>query len=123
MLKELPKFLLAYRSTTHVSIEATHSYLMFGRELKTKLPELRRQNNIQDEATKERDWSQKLSQKAYADGENRACNNPVVPGNKVLLKNTKATRKLAPYYKKEPYMVMTKEGYELMLEAKDREVY
>ena len=39
--EELPKFLLAYRSTPQVSTGATPAFLMFGREIKTKLPELR----------------------------------------------------------------------------------
>ena len=48
--EELPKFLLAYCTTPQVSTGATLAYLMFGRELKTKLAELRRQ------AADKRDW-------------------------------------------------------------------
>ena len=121
--EELPKFLLAYRSTPQVSTGATPAYLMFGRELKTKLPELRRQDSILNQTTKERDWRQKLSQKAYADEKNRASTNPVAPGDQVLLKNTKTTGKLAPNYEKEPYTVLTKEGHELMLKSKDGGIY
>ena len=69
---------------------------MFGRELKTKLPELKRQDSILNQTTKERDWRQKLSQKAYADQKNRASTNPVAPGDQVLLKNTKTTGKPGP---------------------------
>ena len=43
---ELPKFLLAYRSTPQVSTGSTPASLMFGRELKTKLPELRRERYV-----------------------------------------------------------------------------
>jgi transposase InsO family protein len=121
--EELPKFLLAYRSTPQVSTGATPAYLMFGRELKTKLPELRRQDSFQNEEIKERDWGQKLNQKAYADYNNKASTSPVVPGDQVLLKNTKTTGKLAPNYEKEPYTVVTKQGHELMLKSKNGEVY
>ncbi|CAB4034836.1 Transposon Ty3-G Gag-Pol poly [Paramuricea clavata] len=102
---------------------ATPAYLMFGRELKTKLPELRRQDSILNQAIKERDWSQKLNRKAYADYKNTASNNPIAPGDQVLLKNAKTTGKLAPNYENEPYSVVTKEGHELMLQSKDGEVY
>ncbi|CAB4022188.1 Transposon Tf2-9 poly, partial [Paramuricea clavata] len=121
--EELPKFLLAYRSTPQVNTGATPAYLMFGRELKTKLPELRRQDSILNQAIKEHDWSQKLNQKAYADYKNKASTNPVAPGDQVLLKNTKTTEKLAPNYENEPYTVVTKEGHQLMLQSKDGEVY
>ena len=121
--EELPKFLLAYRSTPQVRTGATPAYLMFGRELKTKLPELRRQDSILNQTTRERDWRQKLSQKAYAYEKNRASTNPVAPGDQVLLKNTKTTEKLAPNYEKEPYTVLTKEGHELMLKSKDGGIY
>ena len=121
--EELPKFLLAYRSTPQVSTGATLAYLMFGRELKTKLPELRRQDSILNQTTKERDWRQKLSHKAYADEKNRASTNAVTPGAQVLLKNTKTTGKLALNYEKEPYTVLTKEGHELMLKSKDGGIY
>ena len=121
--EELPKFLLAYRSTPQVNTGATPAYLMFGRELKTKLPELRRQDSILNQAIKEHDWSQKLNQKAYADYKNKASTNPIAPGDQVLLKNTKTTGKLAPNYENEPYTVVTKEGHELMLQSKDGEVY
>ena len=46
---ELMKFLLAYRTTPQVSTGMTPAYIMLGRELKTKLPELRSDKNILDE--------------------------------------------------------------------------
>ena len=87
------KFLLAYRTTPQISTGATPAYLMFGRELKTKLPELRHDGTVLDEGTRERDWSQKLAQKAYADNKRGASASPIAPGDQVLLKNTKTTGK------------------------------
>ena len=37
-------WLAAYQSTPQATTAATPSYLMFGREMRTKLPELRREN-------------------------------------------------------------------------------
>ena len=114
--EELPKFLLAYRTTPQISTGATPAYLMFGRELKTKLPELRRDGTVLDEGTRERDWSQKLAQKAYGDNKRGASASPIAPGDQVLLKNTKTTGKLAPNFEIEPYTVLTKEGREVTVE-------
>ena len=64
---ELDKFLLAYRTTPHSSTGATPAFLMFGKELKTKLPELRPNKSVLDESTRDRDWNQKLAGKMYGD--------------------------------------------------------
>ena len=58
---ELDKFLVAYRTTPHSSTEATPAFLMFGRELKTKLPELRPNKSVLNESTRDRVWNQKLA--------------------------------------------------------------
>ena len=68
---------------------------MFGREIKTKLLDLRADKAVINENTRDRDWSHKLTQKAYADGKRGAVPSPIVPGDRVLLKNTKSTGKLA----------------------------
>ena len=65
--EELNKFLLAHRTTPHSSTGATPAFLMFGRELKTKLPELRPNKSVLDEGIRDRDWNQMLAGKMYAD--------------------------------------------------------
>jgi len=120
---ELNKFLLAYQTTPHSTTGMTPASLMFGRELKTKLPELRPNKSVLDESIRGRDWKHKLSSKFYADKQRNATFNPVVPGDKVLLKNTKSSGKLAPNFEPQPYTVQTKEGQELTLKADDGTVY
>ena len=51
--EELQKFLLAYRTTPQTSIGVTPAFLMFGRELKAKLPELRCAGNLLDEGVRD----------------------------------------------------------------------
>jgi len=63
---ELNKFLLAYRTTPHSTTGMTPASLMFGRELKTKFPELRPHKSVLDESIRDRDWNQKLSSQLYA---------------------------------------------------------
>ena len=47
----------------------------------------------------------------------------ITPGEKVLLKNTKTTGKLAPNFEQEPYTVLTRNGSEVTVEAGDGAVY
>ena len=53
---ELPKYLMAYGSTPQASTGATPAFPMFGREIKSKLPELRPEQSVVNEDTRDRDW-------------------------------------------------------------------
>ena len=108
--EELQKFLLAYRTTPQTSAGVTPAFLMFGRDVKPKLPELRRAGNLLDEGVRDRDWTHKFTHKEPADNKRRAAESPVVPGDLVLLKNTKTSGKLEANFESEPYTVQTKEG-------------
>ena len=90
---------------------------MFGRELKTKLPELRPNKSVLDEGVRDQDWNQKLAGKMYADKRRHAVDNPIAPGDKVLIKNSKSTGKLTPNFETEPYTAQAKEGQELTLKS------
>ncbi|PFX23104.1 Uncharacterized protein K02A2.6 [Stylophora pistillata] len=116
---ELHKFLLAYRTTPHSSTGETPAFLMFGRKMKTKLPELRPNKSVLDESTRDREWNQKLAGKMYGDKQRHTIDNPIAPGDKVLLKNTKQSGKLAANLEPNPYTVQTKEGQELTLKSTD----
>ena len=117
--EELQKFLLAYRTTPQTSAGVTTAFLMFGRELKTKLPELRRAGNLLDEGVRDRDWNHKFTHKEHADNKRGAAESPVVPGDLVLLKNTKTSGKLEANFESEPYTVQTKEGSEVTVRSKE----
>ena len=58
--REINKFLTAYRSTFQSTIGALPSFLMFGREMKTKLPELIRDPEFLYEEVRDNDWPKKL---------------------------------------------------------------
>ena len=122
-IDELPKFLLAYRSTPQVSTGATPASLMLGKEIRTKLPELRPEKSLRDESMRDKDWEQKLMQKVYADGNRGAVPSPIVPGDQVPLKNTRETGKLAPKFETKPYTVLTKEGHQVTVESSEGAVY
>jgi len=121
--EELQKFLLAYRTTPHSITGATPAALMLGRELRTKLPELRRDKIAADEAVRDRDWNRKQTSRLQADDKRRASPSNITPGDTVLLKNTKTTGKLASNFESEPYTVTAKEGAEVTVQAEDGTEY
>lgn len=69
-----------------------------------------------DEGVRDRDWSHKLFHKTYADNRRGAAKNPVMPGDRVLLKTTKTFGKLDV---SEPWKVQTKEGSEVTVRSKE----
>ena len=120
--EELPKFLLAYRSTPQTSAGVTPSFLMFGRELRSKLPELRRSKQIADEESRDRHWQNKLSGKMYADDKRRAKESSILPGYKVLLRND-SMGKLEPKFYNVPYTVKKKCGQEVTVQSEQGNEY
>ena len=68
MRTQLVVWLMAYRSTRKKKTGTKPCYMMFGREVRSKLPELKRDTvGVPGEEIRERDWSGKLKRKAYAD--------------------------------------------------------
>ena len=90
---------------------------MLGRELRTKLPELRPNKSVLDEGIRDCDWNHKLASKVYADKQRHAVDSSVVAGDKVLHKNTSQKGKLASNFESKPYTVQTKEGQELTVKS------
>lgn len=114
--QELQTFLTAYRSTPQMTTGATPFYLMFGREMRSKLPDLRREATITNEEVRDRDWSRKLSQKEYVDAKRSAVASEVEIGDKVLLRNSK-TNKLSPNYDPKPCEVVDRKGGEVTVKS------
>lgn len=119
---ELPKFLMAYRSTPHSVTGVTPAYLMFGRELRTKLPELRREEIVNNEGVREADWENKLKGKIYADENRNAKPNNINTGDKVLLKNTQKG-KLQTNFEYQPYTVVHRNDQEITVESQNGTQY
>lgn len=77
-----------------------------------KLPELRSSSKfiVFGERIQEHDFSNKLQGKLNSDHQRRAEPSHVVPGDTVLMKNTKSSGKLDSNFESKPYTVVTKEG-------------
>lgn len=121
--EELSKYLFAYRVTPHATTGVTPAKLMFNRELRTKLPELRRGGGIVNESTRDRDWKTKLMGKQYSDQKRGAIDKELKPGDTVLLKNVKTSGKLAPNFESTPYLLTRKEGKEVTVSSGEGAVY
>ena len=82
---ELVTWLTAFRSTPQVTIGATLFSLMFGREMRSKLQELRRERvDVSREETRDKDWSNKLKGKTYADDKSGAVPKSIRVGDAVV---------------------------------------
>ena len=114
--RELRRFLQAYRSTPHSSTGVTPFTLLFGRQMKTKLPAL----DVEPDPTvyekaRENDAQSKVKNKSYAD-EKRAAKEPDIQvGDSVLMRKEKKG-KLDANYSKETHVVVSKQGSEVTCE-------
>jgi transposase InsO family protein len=119
MREELTKFLMAYRSTPQITTGQSPAKLLFGRELKTKLPELRCDRSILNEEVRDKDWEKKLGEKQYADARRGAKPSSLKSGDEVLIRNETKHNKLAPNFEPESVVVKRKEGNEVVVETQE----
>jgi len=104
---------VAYRSAPQATTGATPFYLMFGREMRTKLSELRTETvEVPREEVRDRDWSNKLKGKAYADARRGATTKSIRIGDTVLLK-AKKSNKFSTNLRPSPFKVVQKTGTEV----------
>ena len=114
--QELYKFLLTYRATPHAVTGIAPCQLMFGRELRTKVPQLRKPGMTKAFIVARRnDNIKKQQQKTYADSRQRAFPSPVQKGDKVLLQQT-SRNKLSTRYDPRPYIVLARKGPSVVLQ-------
>ena len=114
-ITELLVWLIAYRSTPQTKTGTTPCYMTFGREVRSKLPDLKRETvGVPGEEVRERDWSTKFTGKAYADLKRGATPRNIRVGETVLLKAEK-TNKLSTNFNPDPFKVVQKTGSEVTL--------
>ncbi|KAL9969410.1 hypothetical protein ACROYT_G021627 [Oculina patagonica] len=104
--KELVRFLAAYRTTPHTVTGVCPAELLFGRKIRTKLPEFC-ETAVNDEELRDRAWEKKMTAKTYADARRGAQLNDLQAGDQVLLK-TKKSNKLSANFESEPYEIVEK---------------
>lgn len=117
---ELNKFLLAYRSTHHSTTGRSPAELLFGRQLKTKLPEFvpEEEREILYQDVRDLDSERKQANKDYIDRKFHTRDKNVSQGDLVLLEKKKEN-KLSPAYEREPYEVVKRQGDQVVLKSTD----
>ena len=120
---EINTFLLNYRATPHCTTDKSPAVLLFGREIRTKLPSLNArtlpasQANVVDPTVLERDRCQKAKMKKYADEKRRAAPSNIKRGDRVLLKQERKN-KLSTRYDPDPYVVVGTKGTSVLLKRR-----
>ena len=106
---ELNSFLLQYRATPHSTTEMSPAEMLFGRKIKTRLPQhYHHKETPKEQATREVHDNKKRKQKQYFDKRYCAKMKDLSPGDKVLLKQKKTTVK--PPFNPNPYTVVAVDG-------------
>ncbi len=113
--RELLKFLLACRSTPHSTTGVSPAKLLFGREIQTKLPELR-EEDARPSVVEDRDCAMKQKGADYANLRRRAQKSDRESGDKVQVKRKKVG-KLSPTFLEVPMEVVEKRGGDVTLES------
>lgn len=114
---ELQKFSLMYNGTPHGTTGKTPSELMFGRQIRDKIPSIADVVNerLADEEMRDYDWQRKLKGKEREDRARAAKDQNIEIGNKVILKNLIKATKLTPTFAPEVFEVLQRNGNELLL--------
>ncbi len=107
--REMYKFLRNYRATPHMSTKTPPATALFGRPMKTRLPQIGKESNSQDDYIRKNDDHAKLKMKYYADLKSNVKPNHLEEGDTVLLKNDYKSKRFPPYDPR-PYKVVEKKG-------------
>ena len=116
----LQTFLLNYRATPHSSTGVPPATIMFGREIKTSLPQVdfkEPQLNI-----KKSDGEAKLKMKSHADQRNHAKESLIKIGDPVLIKGDNQKNKAVPPYDPKPLVVTERKGSMVTAERNGKSV-
>ena len=105
--KEIRKFLVACRSTPHTTTGVSPGELLFGRKMRTKVPELKGESS--ESEMRDGDGEMKAKAKEYADKKRNAQESDLAPGEQVLVRQ-ECKNKLSTPFAPEPYDVVTKTG-------------
>lgn len=115
---DLQDFLIMYRSTPHSTTLKTPAELMFGRNIRDKLPSIKTPLE-RDEELADRDKEKKEKEREYGDAKRRAKEIDIQPGDEVLVKRSIITNKLSSTFEPDIHKVVKRNGAEVTIEAKE----
>lgn len=112
--QEMQKFLRQYRNTPHSATKFTPFRLLFGRDPKTKLPDVKKNYTTKEptvlQQAKHNDRLAKTKAKQYADRRNNAEHKQLKKGDKVLIKHEGRKNKLSTPYNPNPFIIEQTKG-------------
>lgn len=117
-MDDLQQYLLMYRSTPHSTTLKTPSELLFGFNIRDKLPNME-QPFQQDEEAADRDKEKKEKSKEYTDKKRNAVESNIEKGDEVLVKKAAKTNKLTPNFDPEPMTVIERKGAEAVVQSEE----
>ena len=117
--QELQQFLLQYRATPHTTTGKSPAELLFGRQIRTKLPEATHQAKAStDHEVRQRDHSAKQKMKQYSDMRHHHAPSAISIGDTVLLKQQRKN-KLSTRFDPDPVTVIGRKGSMITLRKGD----
>lgn len=114
--RELNKYLLMYRATTHSTTLKSPSELMFGRVIRDKLPSVWQPLEV-DEELRDRDKEEKMKGKVYSDAKRKAVPSQIMVGDYVLAKRQIIVNKLSSPFEPTIYKVIKRTGSEATIQS------
>lgn len=105
----LCQYILSYHATPHPTTGRSPSELLFGRRIRTKLPQLPHSSHT-DEAVRDKDRFQKEKGRIAADSKRRARSSVIEVGDRVLVKRMRKENKLSSTFAPEEFVVVRKSG-------------
>ena len=112
------------RATPHGTTQHAPGHVMFGRDIRTKVPELSTSLPVQHKFQKlhVKDTTAKLKMKQHADLTRKAVQPTVKVGDRVLLKAPKVNKLSTPYHS-EPPTVVHKKGTMVTVKGENDQSY
>lgn len=104
--RELNKYRAAYRSLPHLTTGVSPAELLFGRKIRTKLPELADLYMYVEQEVRDKDSEQKNKGKACGDTRRNTCYSEILPGDQVLVQQERQ-KKLSTQFNPNPHVVVT----------------
>jgi len=111
----LTTYLLAYRSLPHNTTGVSPGELLFGRKMRTKIPDIAERELHMNIQVRDRDAEQKGKSKLYADERRGAKYSEVTVGDQVLLRQEKQNKLTTPF-NPTPHTVVRKDGNSVVVQ-------
>ena len=112
--ESLQSFLMAYRATPHPSTGKSPAELIYGRQLRTKLPDVFRPPSAPGRTEVKRAHDRNAARgKMYADSKRQSRPHNISVGEKVLVRIPRKHHKLSAAFFREPYTVVKVSGSQL----------